>query len=81
MSFLGSLSNEFAPAALLPSPCPPALPGHSPWSPMRARMPTQEDKSLDKRVGCMWLCVSVFTLQTDGVKLYRAPELFPSDSY
>lgn len=40
-----------------------------------------ENESPDKRVGCMRLCVSVFTLQTDGVKLYGAPELFPSDSY
>lgn len=75
---MGFLSRQW-----ICSSCPPG-PSLSPCCPKAqplCRNAHSEDKSLDKRVGCMWLCVSVFTLQADGVKLRRAPELFPSDSY
>lgn len=73
--------DEFAAFAALPAlPCS-CSPRTQPLVTHPRRSADPENKSPDKRVGCMRLCTSVFTLQTDGVKLYRAPELFPSDSY
>lgn len=47
-----------------------------------SHQPTYANRKTELRQNVLkGLYVSVFILQTDGMKPYRAPELFPSDSY